>query len=335
MSEKIGVIGAGSWGTTLADLLAKKGEDVTLWSYERELALDMAETGINSLFLPGIRLSPRLRYTNSLQEAVSDKEMLLFVVPSQLLRGVLTGALQYFPREAIVVSASKGVELGTLKLVSQIYEELLPKEIYRNFAAISGPTFAREVAQEMPTAVVAAATDSAVAERTQRIFTTGYFRVYTNSDVTGVELGGAIKNVIAIAAGISDGLGFGHNTRAALITRGLAEMSRLGQEMGAQNSTFAGLAGMGDLVLTCTGDLSRNRTVGMKLGKGMKLSEILAEMRMVAEGVKTTESARNLARRLGVDMPITEKLFQILYEDKPVREAVMELMTRDLKAEGV
>ena len=335
MSEKIGVIGAGSWGTTLADLLAKKGEDVTLWSYERELALDMAETGINSLFLPGIRLSPRLRYTNSLQEAVSDKEMLLFVVPSQLLRGVLTGALQYFPREAIVVSASKGVELGTLKLVSQIYEELLPKELYRNFAAISGPTFAREVAQEMPTAVVAAATDSAVAERTQRIFTTGYFRVYTNSDVTGVELGGAIKNVIAIAAGISDGLGFGHNTRAALITRGLAEMSRLGQEMGAQNSTFAGLAGMGDLVLTCTGDLSRNRTVGMKLGKGMKLGEILAEMRMVAEGVKTTESARNLARRLGVDMPITEKLFQILYEDKPVREAVMELMTRDLKAEGV
>jgi len=335
MSEKIGVIGAGSWGTTLADLLAKKGEDVTLWSYERELALDMAETGINSLFLPGIRLSPRLRYTNSLQEAVSDKEMLLFVVPSQLLRGVLTGALQYFPREAIVVSASKGVELGTLKLVSQIYEELLPKEIYRNFAAISGPTFAREVAQEMPTAVVAAATDSAVAERTQRIFTTGYFRVYTNSDVTGVELGGAIKNVVAIAAGISDGLGFGHNTRAALITRGLAEMSRLGQEMGAQNSTFAGLAGMGDLVLTCTGDLSRNRTVGMKLGKGMKLGEILAEMRMVAEGVKTTESARNLARRLGVDMPITEKLFQILYEDKPVREAVMELMTRDLKAEGV
>ncbi|HTY20228.1 MAG TPA: NAD(P)H-dependent glycerol-3-phosphate dehydrogenase [Geobacteraceae bacterium] len=335
MSEKIGVIGAGSWGTTLADLLAKKGEDVTLWSYERELALDMAETGINSLFLPGIRLSPRLRYTNSLQEAVSDKEMLLFVVPSQLLRGVLTGALQYFPREAIVVSASKGVELGTLKLVSQIYEELLPKEIYRNFAAISGPTFAREVAQEMPTAVVAAAADPAVAERTQRIFTTGYFRVYTNSDVTGVELGGAIKNVIAIAAGISDGLGFGHNTRAALITRGLAEMSRLGQEMGAQNSTFAGLAGMGDLVLTCTGDLSRNRTVGMKLGKGMKLGEILAEMRMVAEGVKTTESARNLARRLGVDMPITEKLFQILYEDKPVREAVMELMTRDLKAEGV
>ena len=335
MSEKIGVIGAGSWGTTLADLLAKKGEDVTLWSYERELALDMADTGINSLFLPGIRLSPRLCYTNSLQEAVSDKDMLLFVVPSQLLRGVLTGALQYFPREAIVVSASKGIELGTLKLVSQIYEELLPKELYRNFAAISGPTFAREVAQEMPTAVVAAAADPAVAERTQRIFTTGYFRVYTNSDVTGVELGGAIKNVIAIAAGISDGLGFGHNTRAALITRGLAEMSRLGQEMGAQNSTFAGLAGMGDLVLTCTGDLSRNRTVGMKLGKGMKLGEILAEMRMVAEGVKTTESARNLARRLGVDMPITEKLFQILYEDKPVREAVMELMTRDLKAEGV
>jgi glycerol-3-phosphate dehydrogenase (NAD(P)+) len=220
-------------------------------------------------------------------------------------------------------------------LVSQIYEELLPSELYRNFAALSGPTFAREVAQEMPTAVVAAAEEPGIAQRSQRTFTTGYFRVYTNDDVTGVELGGAIKNVVAIAAGISDGLGFGHNTRAALITRGLAEMTRLGLAMGAQSSTFAGLAGMGDLVLTCTGDLSRNRSVGIKLGSGMKLADILAEMRMVAEGVKTTESARNLARRLGVDMPITEKLLQVLYHDKPAREAVIELMTRDLKAEGV
>lgn len=335
MKEKIAVIGAGSWGTTLADLLAKKGEDVTLWVYEKELALEMAETGINSPFLPGIRLSPLLRYTNSLQEAVADKDILLFVVPSQLLRGVINTALPHFPKEAVIVSASKGIEVGTLLLVSQIYEELLPEDLYRNFAAISGPTFAREVAQEMPTAVVAAAADPKVAERVQKIFTTGYFRVYTNNDVTGVELGGAIKNVIAIAAGISDGLGFGHNTRAALITRGLAEMTRLGHKMGARNSTFAGLAGMGDLVLTCTGDLSRNRNVGMKLGKGMKLDEILAEMRMVAEGVKTAESAHNLARRLGVDMPITQKLFQVLYDDKPVREAVMELMTRDLKAEGI
>jgi glycerol-3-phosphate dehydrogenase (NAD(P)+) len=335
MNGKIGVIGAGSWGVTLADLLAKRGHEVMLWAYEAELVHEMRETGVNRLFLPGIPLSPRLNYTNSLQEAVAAKEILLFAVPSQALRGVINTALPYFPENAVIVSASKGIELGTLKLVSQIYEELLPGGLYGNFAALSGPSFAREVALEMPTAVVAAALGPSIAERIQRVFTTGYFRVYTNSDVIGVELGGAVKNVIAIAAGISDGLGFGHNTRAALITRGLAEMARLGHEMGARNSTFAGLAGMGDLVLTCTGDLSRNRTVGMKLGKGMRLEEILAEMRMVAEGVKTTESAKNLARKLGVDMPITEKLYQVLYEDKPVKEAVMELMTRDLKAEGI
>lgn len=335
MNEKIGVMGAGSWGTTLADLLAKKGHDVTLWAHEPEVAREMAGNGVNSLFLPGIQLSPRLAFTNSLHEAAVDKDMLLFVVPSQVVRGVIKAILPSLPQGAMIVSASKGIELETLMLVSQIYEELLPPELYRHFAALSGPTFAREVAQEMPTAVVAASVEPGVARQVQRVFTTGYFRVYTNNDVTGVELGGAIKNVIAIAAGISDGLGFGCNTRAALITRGLAEMTRLGLTMGARSSTFAGLAGMGDLVLTCTGDLSRNRSVGMKLGKGMKLAEILAEMRMVAEGVKTTESACKLARKLGVDMPITEKAFQVLYHDKPAREAVIELMTRDLKAEGV
>ncbi len=335
MKEKIGVIGAGSWGTTLADLLAKKGHDVMLWAHEPEVAREMAETGINSLFLPGVMLSPRLRFTNALDEAVADRDMLVFVVPSQVVRGVIKSILPSLPKDALIVSASKGIELDTLMLVSQIYEELLPGELFRKFAALSGPTFAREVAREMPTAVVAAASDAAIAGHVQKSFTTGYFRVYTNDDVTGVELGGAIKNVVAIAAGISDGLGFGHNTRAALITRGLAEMTRLGLCLGARSSTFAGLAGMGDLVLTCTGDLSRNRSVGMKLGQGMKLAEILAEMRMVAEGVKTTESARKLAHKLKVDMPITEKTFQVLYHDKPAREGVIELMTRDLKAEGV
>lgn len=334
MQRKIGVIGAGSWGTTLADLLAKNGHDVTLWAYEPEVAREMAESGVNTLFLPGIRLSPQLRYTNSLPEVAQGKDMLLFVVPSQLVRGVIGSLRPFLPADALIVSASKGIELDTLMLVSQVYEELLPPELYRNFAVLSGPSFAREVAQEMPTAVVAAAADPEVARQVQSAFTSRYFRVYTNSDVVGVELGGAIKNVIALAAGISDGLGFGHNTRAALITRGLAEMSRLGLALGAQTSTFAGLAGMGDLVLTCTGDLSRNRTVGMKLGQGMRLTEILAEMRMVAEGVKTTESACSLARRLGVDMPITAKVYEVLYHDKPVREAVIELMTRDLKAEG-
>jgi glycerol-3-phosphate dehydrogenase (NAD(P)+) len=335
MHEKIGVIGAGSWGTTLADLLAKKGHEVTLWAYEPELVREMAETGVNSLFLPGIRLCSGLRFTNSLQEAVAGKKILVFVVPSQVVRSVIRNALSHIPPDAIIVSASKGIEVDSLLTVSQIFEELLSPELYGRFSVLSGPSFAREVAQEMPTAVVAAAADSAIARTVQEIFTTPVFRVYTNPDIMGVELGGAIKNVIALAAGISDGLGFGNNTRAALITRGLVEMSRLGRAMGARAETFAGLAGMGDLVLTCTGDLSRNRTVGMKLGQGMSLAEILGEMRMVAEGVKTAESACSLARRLGVDMPITEQVYRVLYEEKPAREAVVELMTRDLKAEGV
>ena len=333
MTQNIGVIGAGSWGTTLADLLAKKGHDVTLWAYEAELVAEMEQTRCNSIFLPGITLAPNLSFTNVLKEAVTDKNVLLFVVPSQVLRNVIKGALPFFAPEALIVSASKGIELDTLLTVSHIYRELLPPEIYNNFSALSGPSFAREVAMEMPTAVAVAAERTEVARQVQKTFNTSFFRVYTNNDVAGVELGGAIKNVIAIAAGISDGLGFGYNTRAALITRGLAEMTRLGRAMGAQASTFAGLAGMGDLVLTCTGDLSRNRSVGIKLGEGQGLAEILGEMRMVAEGVKTTESAYNLARRMNVEMPITEKVYQVLYDGKPAREAVLELMTRDLKAE--
>lgn len=335
MQEHIGVIGAGSWGTTLADLLAKRGHEVTLWAYEPELVEEMTKTGTNSIFLPGISLSPRLRYTNSLPEAVRGKTFLLFVVPSQVARGVLAAVRPLLTPDTIIASASKGIEVDTLLTVSQIYADILPPELYRNFAVLSGPSFAREVAQEMPTAVVAASESPAVAARVQQAFTTPFFRVYTNSDVMGVELGGAIKNVIAIAAGITDGLGFGNNTRAALITRGLAEMNRLGLALGAKPATFAGLAGMGDLVLTCTGDLSRNRSVGIKLGQGRRLKEILSEMRMVAEGVKTTESAWNLAVRLGVDMPITHQVHRVLYEDRPAREAVIELMTRDPKAEGV
>jgi glycerol-3-phosphate dehydrogenase (NAD(P)+) len=335
MSEKIAVIGAGSWGTTLADLLAKKGHAVTLWAYEPELVLEMRATRENSLFLPGIQLCADLRYTNELEEAYAGCTMVLCVVPSQLVRRVMQNSLPFLPPDAILVSASKGIELDTLAVVSDIYRDICPPEQYARFAALSGPSFAREVAQEMPTAVTVASASLEVATRVQQAFTTGFFRVYRNADVVGVELGGAIKNVIAIAAGISDGLGFGCNTRAALITRGLAEMTRLGVAMGAQSATFAGLAGMGDLVLTCTGDLSRNRSVGLQIGQGRQLSEILGEMRMVAEGVKTTESAYNLARRMGVEMPIIEQMYQMLYQNKPAREAVLELMTRNLKAEGV
>lgn len=335
MTEKIAVIGAGSWGTTLADLLAKKGHDVTLWAYEPELVLHMREHRENDLFLPGITLDERLAYTNELEEAFRGCSMVLCVVPSQLVRRVIGGSIQFIPKDAVIVSASKGIEVDTLAVVSEIYHEILPAEQYARFAALSGPSFAREVALEMPTAVTAAAASEEVARRVQETFTTSFFRVYRNTDVIGVELGGAIKNVIAIAAGISDGLGFGCNTRAALITRGLAEMTRLGVAMGAQPATFAGLAGMGDLVLTCTGDLSRNRSVGIQIGQGRRLPEILGEMRMVAEGVKTTESAYNLAKKIGVEMPIIEQMYQMLYENKPAREAVLELMTRNLKAEGV
>lgn len=334
MDKTIGVIGAGSWGTTLADMLAKKGHRVTLWAYEQELVSEMQVGRENSIYLPGIKLAENLNCTGSLEEVVQGKDLLLFVVPSQVLRRVLLAAVPHISASSLIVSASKGIEVESLKLVSQIYEESLPEVLYRKFAVLSGPSFAREVALEMPTAVVAAASDPLVAKRVQDIFNCRFFRIYTNSDLIGVELGGAVKNVIAIAAGIADGLGFGCNTRAALITRGLAEISRLGQALGARAETFAGLAGMGDLVLTCTGDLSRNRSVGIQLGQGRTLAEILADMRMVAEGVKTTESTCLLAWKLGVEMPIAFKVNEILYNDRPARDAVIELMSRDLKAEG-
>lgn len=251
------------------------------------------------------------------------------------MRGIIRTALPHIAAGTLIINASKGIELESLLTISQICKEILPTDLFNNYCVLSGPSFAREVAQGMPTAIVAAAAELAVSRRVQEAFSTQYFRVYTNSDIIGVELGGSIKNVISIAAGICDGLSLGYNTRAALITRGLAEMARLGMAMGAQPATFAGLAGMGDLVLTCTGDLSRNRSVGMKLGEGMRLADILAQMRMVAEGVKTTQSAYELAKRLKVDMPITEKVYQILYEEKSPRQAVLELMTRDLKSEEI
>lgn len=331
----IGVIGAGSWGTTLADMLAKKGHNVTLWAYEAALVTEMATTGVNATFLPGISLSSRLRFTNSLQEVATGKDIILFVAPTQVFRSVISGVLPYIAEGTLLVNAAKGIELNTLMTISQISAELLPTNLYANFAVLSGPSFAREVALEMPTAVVAASLDASVARKVQEAFSTPRFRVYTNSDMVGVELGGSIKNVIAIAAGISDGMGLGYNPRAALITRGLAEIARLGLSLGGQSATFAGLAGMGDLVLTCTGDLSRNRTVGMQLGEGKKLSEILDGMHMVAEGVKTTESAYHLALKLGVEMPITEQVYQVLYKDKSPHQAMMDLMTRELKAEGM
>jgi len=332
--ERIAVIGGGSWGTALAGRLAANGNDTVLWAYEPELVAEINTSHTNSLYLPGISLHPALACTGSLEEAVSGRSIVLLVTPVQVMRGVLKQLAAHIGPNTIIANASKGIELETLKTVSQICGELLGNAALNSYVALSGPTFAREVAQELPSLIVAASCNPIASGRVQEAFSCPCLRVYTNSDVVGVELGGAVKNVIAIAAGICDGLGFGHNARAALVTRGLAEMNRLGQAMGAQAATFAGLAGMGDLVLTCTGDLSRNRTVGFKLGQGMTLADILAEMRMVAEGVKSAESVYHLARRLGVEMPIVEKTYQILHEDKPARQAVIELMARDLKAEG-
>lgn len=332
--ERVAVIGGGSWGTALASRLAANGHDTLLWAYETELAAEINASHTNSLFLPGINLHPALVCTSDLEEAVSGRGLILLVTPVQVMRGVLKQLAPIIPADAIIANASKGIELETLLTVSQVCTELLGDNTLSRYVALSGPTFAREVAEGLPSLIVAASRSEASARRVQAAFSCPALRVYTNSDVIGVELGGAVKNVIAIAAGICDGLGFGHNARAALITRGLAEMNRLGQAMQAQAATFSGLAGMGDLVLTCTGDLSRNRTVGFKLGQGQRLAEILAEMRMVAEGVKSAESIYHLSRRLGVEMPIVEKTYQILHEDKPARQAVTELMARDLKAEG-
>jgi glycerol-3-phosphate dehydrogenase (NAD(P)+) len=322
------------WGTTLADLLARNNNSVTLWVYEQDLVESMSRTRVNDLYLPGFVLADNLTFTGELAAAVEGSDLLVLVPPSQVMRAVLTRAAPNISAETLLVSASKGIENETLKTMSEVLEEVLPPASGKNPVFLSGPSFAREVAAGMPTAVVAASRERETARQVQEVFSTPSFRVYTNDDVVGVELGGALKNVIALAAGVSDGLGFGYNTRAALITRGLAEISRMGLAMGANPATFSGLAGMGDLVLTCTGDMSRNRTVGMELGRGRSLQEILAGMKMVAEGVKTTLSAYQLAEKLNVEVPITEQMYRILYEGKDPRQAVTDLMLRELKAEA-
>ena len=330
----IGVIGAGSWGTALADLLARIGHQVTLWAYETDLVVRMREQRENDLFLPDIRLHEELKFTDTLAEAVKGRELLLLVPPSQLMRQVFRQLLPYLEDGRVLVSASKGIENQTLMTMSQVLlEELENAGRKAKLAFLSGPSFAREVAKGLPTAVVAASEEEVVAELVQKVFSGERFRVYTNSDVIGIEFGGALKNVMALAAGIADGLGFGSNTRAALITRGLSEMTRLGVAAGAKAQTFAGLAGMGDLVLTCTGDLSRNRSVGLELGRGRPLQEILDGMKMVAEGVKTTVSTYQLASRLQVVAPITEQVYKILEEGKDPRQAVTDLLQRTLKSE--
>ena len=330
---KIGVVGAGSWGTALANLMASKGFAIDWWVYEEEVIRQILEFGENQFFLPGIKLSSNLRPHNDLTEVVSGKDLLLVVVPSHVMRETTLKMASHVSKEAIIASASKGIENKTHLTMTGVLQETLPQIQPGRLAVISGPSFAREVVQNLPTVVTAAAKELEVAALVQQVLATPYFRVYTSDDVMGAELGGSLKNVIAIAAGVIDGLQLGLNTRAALITRGMTEIRRLGLKLGANPRTFTGLAGYGDLILTCTGDLSRNHTVGKKIGEGQKVNDILGEMRMVAEGVKTAKSAYNLSRKLGVDMPISHEMYRILYEDLDPKEAVYRLMTRDLKQE--
>ena len=331
---RVGVIGAGSWGTALAFLLADRGHDVTLWAYERECADAINEGNENTLYLPGIALPKNLRATRDLEQACYKQDMIVSVTPSHVTRKVLTDAAAYLPRHVPIVNATKGIENESLMTISEILEEVLPIELHPYLAYLSGPSFAREVASRHPTAVVVASYSERLARRVQEAFHHHYFRVYRSNDVIGVEIGGSLKNVIAIAAGAADGMGFGHNSRAGLISRGLAEMSRLAVARGANPLTLAGLAGMGDLVLTCTGELSRNRTVGAKLGQGMSLRAILDDMKMVAEGVKTAKSVHDMALGMGVDLPICEAVYQVLYEDKAPAQALSDLMSRELKREN-
>jgi len=332
-SRRVAVIGAGSWGTALAGLLAKEGHDVRLWCLEADVAEQITHRSENETYLPGRKLPRSLRASADLAEAVAGAEAVVSVSPSQFVSSVMADAAPHIAEHAQIISASKGIEISTLRRMDQVLCDVLSPAQMGRFAVLSGPSFAKEVADEAPTAVVVASADEDAARTAQELFQTDYFRVYTNSDVIGVELGGALKNVIALAAGVAAGLGLAHNTRAALLTRGLAEMTRLGLAMGARASTFSGLAGMGDLVLTCTGELSRNRTVGFRLGQGEPLESILADMTAVAEGVKTVQAVRDLAGKHGVEMPIAEEVYGMLIIGTEPQQALRTLMRRDPKPE--
>ncbi|HSJ08851.1 MAG TPA: NAD(P)H-dependent glycerol-3-phosphate dehydrogenase [Longimicrobiales bacterium] len=333
MSERIAVVGAGSWGTALANLLAKKGHDVTIWSFEADVTESINGQHRNARYLSEVDLAPSLVATSSLTDAVRDASCIVSVSPAQHTRRVMAEAADAMREDALIIGASKGIETRTLKTMAQVYAEVLPKGVAGRACFLSGPSFALEVAQEQPTAVTVGSHDTAAAEEAQQVFQTPYFRCYTSTDVVGVELGGALKNVIAVAAGIVNGLGLGHNATAALITRGLAEITRLGVRLGANPQTLAGLAGMGDLILTCTGGLSRNRHVGVELGKGRAIEDILGEMTMIAEGVETTRAAHALAQKADIEMPIVAEVHAVLFEGRRAADALENLMLREPKPE--
>ncbi len=333
MKHSIAVIGAGSYGTCLAILLGRQGHDVRLWCRSEEMRRELDDRRENTVYLPGHALPPAVALTTRLDQAVSGASIVLGVTPSHAVRQVIGEAVPHLDPDVIVVNASKGLEEQSHARMDQVYADILPAEMAARATYLSGPTFAKEVALGLPSVIVIAGRDPAATRTAQEAFSSERFRVYSSDDVVGVQLGGALKNVIAICAGICDGLGLGNNARAALITRGLAEIARIGASQGANPLTFAGLSGLGDLVLTCTGELSRNRRVGLELATGKKIDAIIAEMRMVAEGVKTARAAHELSEALGVRAPLADTAYGIQYQDQPVAAAIGELMTRSLRDE--
>ena len=330
---RCGVLGAGSFGTCLALLLAEREYAVDLWARDPKLADAINRHHRNPRYLTQFRLPECIHATSSFEEALSEKELILSAVPSHGVREIWQRAASFVRPDALIVSAAKGIEVHTGKLMSQVLQEVLPAEKHAHLVALSGPSFAQEVAEHRPTGIALASTNESFAIAAQSILSTRSFRCYTNSDVLGVELGGALKNVIAIAVGVCDGMGLGLNTRATMMTRGLAEITRLGVRLGANPLTFLGLSGIGDLMLTCTGDLSRNRRVGLEIGRGKKVDEVLGGLTQVAEGVRTTQSTYELARKHGVEMPITEETYAVLYEGKDPNLAVQDLAGRQLRSE--
>ena len=332
---KVAVLGSGTFGTALATVLANKQKDVLMWTRHADQAEAISKRHCNEKYMPDLKLPENLGASDDIELVLKNADLIICVIPAQQIGGTLKEYGKLFNKDASIVGASKGVEEGSLRLVNEIFETELPESYHNNLCYLSGPSFAREIIEKVPTVVSIASQNEATAKKVQNAFANDYFRTYWTSDVIGVEVGGALKNVIAIAAGVADGLGFGLNTRAALITRGLAEITRLGVKKGANPMTFLGLAGMGDLVLTCTGDKSRNRTVGKMIGKGRSLKEALAEMNQVVEGVFTTDAAWQLSQKLGVEMAITEQVYKLLYENKDPMQVTRDLMQRDLKQEGI
>ncbi len=333
MSPRVGIVGAGSWGTALGHVLARNGHRASLWSHDPAVADQISERSRNEKYLPEHALDPSLRAHAEMEPAVAGADVVISASPSHVVRAVMAEAADHVPRSALLVSASKGLEIDTRMRMSEVLEEVFGNPRSRDLVVLSGPSFAVEVVRELPTAVAAASRSQENARRIQRLFQNDHLRVYTQSDVVGTELGAAVKNVIALAAGMSDGLGLGNNARAALITRGLAEIERLVREMGGDELTLSGLAGVGDLLLTCTGDLSRNRTAGVAIGRGGDVEQVLGGMEQVVEGVRTTRAVRDLAASQGVEMPIVEAVFSILYEGVEPTEALSRLMSRQPKPE--